>query len=348
MLRLKRAAGMESSDFLEQHTLCPQVCDQKFPVVILKMEEEDKRCPFISEKGCGVYNDRPWACRMYPLGAAEPKSHPQRPAVSLRAPGGPVPRPRQRARRSRCANGSGRQGAEAYEMMSGGFKELTLHDFWDSDKPLTRAAGGHVLHGLLRPRPLPPLRIRNRASCNCSRSTKRASKRSRTDDQELLEFGMQWLRFSIFGERSMRLQPGRSAKEERRMTPVPSKPVLVIGGGIAGLTAAVELADAGCERRFWWRNRPAWAAGWRACISISPSSARPPAGWKCTIAACAIATAITVLTLAEVVEIGGCGPATIEVTVQDSAAFRDRVLHPLRRLRGRVPGRAARRIQSTG
>jgi heterodisulfide reductase subunit A-like polyferredoxin len=29
------------------------------------------------------------------------------------------------------------------------------------------------------------------------------------------------------------------------MSPVTSRPVLVIGGGIAGLTAAVELADAG-------------------------------------------------------------------------------------------------------
>ena len=30
----------------------------------------------------------------------------------------------------------------------------------------------------------------------------------RADDQELLDFGMQWLRFSIFGERSMKLRPG--------------------------------------------------------------------------------------------------------------------------------------------
>ena len=31
------------------------------------------------------------------------------------------------------------------------------------------------------------------------------------------------------------------------MSPDRSKPVLVIGGGIAGLTAAVELADVGCQ-----------------------------------------------------------------------------------------------------
>jgi len=31
------------------------------------MSEKDKNCPFVSEKGCAVYDDRPWPCRMYPL-----------------------------------------------------------------------------------------------------------------------------------------------------------------------------------------------------------------------------------------------------------------------------------------
>jgi Fe-S-cluster containining protein len=31
------------------------------------MNEENKRCPFVSPQGCVVYNDRPWPCRMYPL-----------------------------------------------------------------------------------------------------------------------------------------------------------------------------------------------------------------------------------------------------------------------------------------
>jgi Fe-S-cluster containining protein len=37
-------------------------------MVVLKMNEDnDKRCSFVSETGCRVYNDRPWPCRMYPL-----------------------------------------------------------------------------------------------------------------------------------------------------------------------------------------------------------------------------------------------------------------------------------------
>jgi hypothetical protein len=29
----------------------------------------------------------------------------------------------------------------------------------------------------------------------------------RADDEELLEFGMQWLRFSLFGEKTMKVKP---------------------------------------------------------------------------------------------------------------------------------------------
>ena len=40
---------------------------------MLKMNDEnDKKCFFLGEEGCTVYEDRPWACRMYPLGMALP------------------------------------------------------------------------------------------------------------------------------------------------------------------------------------------------------------------------------------------------------------------------------------
>ena len=43
-----------------------------FPIVVLKMKDvELKRCFFVSEEGCTVYEDRPWACRMFPLDKGE-------------------------------------------------------------------------------------------------------------------------------------------------------------------------------------------------------------------------------------------------------------------------------------
>jgi hypothetical protein len=30
-------------------------------------EEHNKACPFVTTQGCSIYEDRPWACRMFPL-----------------------------------------------------------------------------------------------------------------------------------------------------------------------------------------------------------------------------------------------------------------------------------------
>ena len=67
VLRLKNALGMSSGDFLEKHTIIIQKKDRLIPMVVLKMNEQDKRCPFVSKDGCAVYNDRPWPCRLFPL-----------------------------------------------------------------------------------------------------------------------------------------------------------------------------------------------------------------------------------------------------------------------------------------
>ncbi len=73
VLRLKTKLGMSSEDFLSEHTISPFDENLKYPVVMLKMlDDEKKSCPFVGPEGCTVYSDRPWACRMYPLGMASP------------------------------------------------------------------------------------------------------------------------------------------------------------------------------------------------------------------------------------------------------------------------------------
>ncbi|MDO7788879.1 YkgJ family cysteine cluster protein [Desulforamulus aquiferis] len=67
VLRMKNKLGMSSGEFLIKHTHILRVPSSGFPVVVLKMREEDLVCPFISEKGCMVYHERPWSCRMAPV-----------------------------------------------------------------------------------------------------------------------------------------------------------------------------------------------------------------------------------------------------------------------------------------
>ena len=73
VLRLARRRGLSTTDFLANHALVPITKELHLPVVMLRMgEDEAKRCPFVGDEGCTVYEDRPWSCRMFPLGLALP------------------------------------------------------------------------------------------------------------------------------------------------------------------------------------------------------------------------------------------------------------------------------------
>lgn len=67
VLRLKQCLGMDSEEFLEKHTHVLSAPGSGFPVVILKMREDNLVCPFITDYGCQVYKARPWSCRMAPV-----------------------------------------------------------------------------------------------------------------------------------------------------------------------------------------------------------------------------------------------------------------------------------------
>lgn len=74
ILRLKKRLGLDSSTFLEQHTEMISDDHQRFPKVQLKMTDREGRpCPFVAAAGCTIYEDRPGACRTYPLGRGSAK-----------------------------------------------------------------------------------------------------------------------------------------------------------------------------------------------------------------------------------------------------------------------------------
>ncbi len=68
IIRLKRHLGMTSEEFLVQHTITAFRSNPHFPDVMLKMSDaKDQACSFLSDKGCTVYESRPYSCRAYPL-----------------------------------------------------------------------------------------------------------------------------------------------------------------------------------------------------------------------------------------------------------------------------------------
>jgi Fe-S-cluster containining protein len=75
ILRLKNRLGISSAEFLETHTYTRLDRHPRFPMVLLKMTPQaSQACPFLSPDGCTVYEDRPGACRIYPLARAAQKA----------------------------------------------------------------------------------------------------------------------------------------------------------------------------------------------------------------------------------------------------------------------------------
>jgi len=67
ILRLKRRLGITSTEFLALYTVPYEMEKDGIAGVKLKPVEEGTACQFMRDEGCSVYEDRPTACRYYPV-----------------------------------------------------------------------------------------------------------------------------------------------------------------------------------------------------------------------------------------------------------------------------------------
>lgn len=71
ILMLTKRLGIPAHEFLHLYTVPTYLEKTDMPGVMLKLREEDNKCPFVTPEGCTVYTDRPTACRYYPVGMAD-------------------------------------------------------------------------------------------------------------------------------------------------------------------------------------------------------------------------------------------------------------------------------------
>ena len=209
VLRLKRRLGITSGEFLDRYTLTPVQKDMRTPVVVLRMlDNPEKTCPLLGAAGCTVYPDRPWPCRMYPLGLAAQKDTPdgwrgERFYFLLKeADCRGFDEPREWTVREWLDD----QGMDAYDEWGEAFKELTLHPFFEDG-------------GTLSPQKLHMFFTacydldRFREFVFGSTLLQRFDvdedfvHEMRADDEALLRFAFLWVRFSLFGEPTVKARP---------------------------------------------------------------------------------------------------------------------------------------------
>lgn len=69
ILRLRKLLNLSSDEFLLRFTTPVFVEKTDMPGVKINLDENG-RCPFVTDEGCTIYEERPSACRYYPIGMA--------------------------------------------------------------------------------------------------------------------------------------------------------------------------------------------------------------------------------------------------------------------------------------
>ncbi len=208
VLRMKRRLEMTSGEFLDKYTLLPVQKGMKTPVVVLRMKDDDaKTCQFLTDEGCGIYSDRPWPCRMYPLGLAASKDTPdgwrgERFYFLMQEEGcqGLC-----EAKDWTVRQWLEDQGIDEYDEWGEAFKELTLHDFFETGGTLTPDKM-HMLfvacYDLDKFREF----VFESTLLDRFEVDEDFVEQMRYDEESLLRFAFLWLRFSLFGEETVKVK----------------------------------------------------------------------------------------------------------------------------------------------
>ena len=97
------------------------------------------------------------------------------------------------------------QGVEAYDTFGEIFKEITFHDFFEQGKVLTPQKVDMyflALYNIDRFRDF----ILNTTFLKRFDLEKKQIDRIKTDDEELLKFAFDWIKFSLFGEKTIKIK----------------------------------------------------------------------------------------------------------------------------------------------
>lgn len=198
ILRIKKRLAMHSAEFLRIYTVPLFPLEIGHPVVILKMiPDETKNCPFVSNDGCLIYEDRPWSCRSFPLEPTPGRT----PEYSL-------------VKRDFC-EGFGRgkehlvkqwrdsQHIAFYEEINDEWKKITHHDQFTSKNFLEGKGRDIFFIGSYNIDEFRDIVFKSDFLTHFS-IEKKVLKKIKSNETELLRFAFKWMRTVLFGEEALK------------------------------------------------------------------------------------------------------------------------------------------------
>lgn len=194
--KLRTKLGISSTEFLEKYTVRLVSESTGMPAVALKMNEQnDKKCPFVNDQGCSVYDGRPYSCRMYPLDTEDGIEYSF--IVSPERCHGLCEEKRITVEQWRRD-----QGLYAYDDIDHNLKDvMRAEEVWENKIADPRMAD-MVYMALYDPDRFREF-VFNSSFLQKFDLDKDIVDRIADDDVALLNFAGQWLRFALFGQRGV-------------------------------------------------------------------------------------------------------------------------------------------------
>jgi Fe-S-cluster containining protein len=199
VLRMRRGTGLSSDEFLQRYTVA-LVSEEGLPLLVLRMMEDAKKtCPFVAVDGCSVYQDRPWSCRMYPVlpvSAEEQEFLIEERSTCLGF---------REDQESTTREWKKAQDIDIYDKMNKSYKEITQHAYFENGNKLD---GGKTKLIYTACYDLDAFKrfLFGTRFFDIYDVEEEAIEKIRNDEEELLNFGYRWVRFSIFSEDTLKLK----------------------------------------------------------------------------------------------------------------------------------------------
>ena len=209
MMRLKNALKIPSDEFIDKYTIVIPKKNLLIPMVVLKMKEDDKRCTLVSDKGCIAYNDRPWACRMFPLDVNDDGTF-RLITDSSKCKG------LEEDETKRVGDWLIEQGVAIYEEMNSLFSQITSPmraQELDIDNPQIFKMVFMALYNLDKFREF----VMNSSFMARFDIDPIMVEKIKRSDIELLKFAFDWIKFGIFGQKTLRIKKEEAEKAAAKM-----------------------------------------------------------------------------------------------------------------------------------
>lgn len=210
VLRLKAALKIASDDFIDRHVDIVLREGHYFPEVLLRMAPNDQRtCPFLDPAGCRVYADRPHTCRTFPVEQGiQFDAHTGRstPVAFFRPPD--FCQGRHEARQWTVQDWNRDQEAQRhheYNLRWAEVRRLFENDPWGPDGP----QGAKAKMAFMAAYNLDRFRdfVFNSSFLKRFKVKAELVKKLRRSDEELLTFGFEWIRLSVWDQTSKVIRP---------------------------------------------------------------------------------------------------------------------------------------------